>query len=177
MSNLPGLSGERSDHKVAGIFQNQEAAKLAATSLESSMAIGADRIEFLNAETAESGRALEPESHGIWKTMVRSHVWLALVGAVVGVIVFAFMWVGGVHFVVANPYWSLGLLIVFPAVGGAMVGGLITLRPDHAPYLLQTREAIKAGRHVLAVQAKSPAEMQQIDELLRERGAKTVSSL
>lgn len=177
MSKLPGITGERAGHKVAGIFINEEAARVAAVGLENAMGIGPDRIERLVPEAESPGRQLEPESHGIWKTMIRSHVWLAAIGALVGGLVFAVMRAADIAFVVANPNWSLGLLVFFCAVGGGLLAGALTLRPDHTPYLLKTREAIEAGHHVLAIHAVSKAEMKTIEEALQERGARTVTSL
>lgn len=75
-------------------------------------------------------RALEPESSGIWKTLVRSPLWLGSDGAVIGLLVFVLMLQIEVRFVVDNATAALLLLLAFCTIGGLLLGNLLTLRRD-----------------------------------------------
>jgi hypothetical protein len=177
MNAIPGVTGEQFEHKVAGIFGQADMARQAEQQLRQAAGIDERHIHWLDADTAHPGRRLEPDSQGIWRTLVRSHVWLGLIGAGLGLVAFAVLWLIGVGFVVGNPAWSAGLLVAFSALGGLLLGGVLTLRPDHTPYLLRTREAIEQGAPVLAVEAESRQQMHSIEAVLREHGARTVTTL
>jgi hypothetical protein len=177
MASIPGVSGERFDHKVAGIFSDPGAARQARTRLQHESGLEDLRADLLDAGSSHPGARLEPGGRGIWRTWVRAHLWLGLAGSVAGLLVFLGLWAMGIDFVVANAGWSAGLLVVFSAIGGLMLGGLVSLRPDQTPYLVKTREALEQGQTVLAVQAVSRTQMQSIESVLQAEGARTITTL
>lgn len=176
MKQEMGMTGERSNHKVAGIF-NDDAA-LAQCKQELEKALGQSVVmDALNPESERVGRRLEPESTGIWRTLVRSHLWLALAGAVIGLIIFAVMVAMGVAFVVQNLLASAALLIVFCAAGGAMLGGLVTLRPDHVPLNTRIDSALDNRQFVLLVHLTSADQMSSAKACLERHAEETLSTL
>lgn len=161
MSNLKGLTGERSDHKLAAVFDDPANANGAAETVRSDTGLNGTDVRVLAPGGAESGRALEPESQGIWRTLVRSHVWLGVLGAVAGALLFAVLMAMDVAFIVGNVGWAFGLMVVLGGVGGLLLGGLVTLRPDHVPFILEARRALDEGKFVVVVHAPDEATLTQ----------------
>lgn len=110
-------------------------------------------------------------------TIIRTHLWLGLAGAVVGILAFGIMIALDVQFIVLSPWWSAFLLTGFGAVGGLMLGGAVSLRPDHSPYISASREALKQGKHVVVVHATSTDELKQAETILKQDGGETVRTL
>jgi len=135
------------------------------------------QVRVLSPGDDSVGRSLEPESNGILHTIIRAHLWLGMVGAVVGVLAFGTMIALDVQFVVLSPWWSAFLLTGFGTVGGLMLGGAVALRPDHDPYLSASREALKEGRHVVVVHATSTDELKHAEAILKGNAGETVRTL
>lgn len=177
MQDQMTLTGERSDHKIAGITQDHAAAEAAVNSLREQLTLSASAVRLLTPEDEEVNRTLEPESHGIWKTLVRGHVWLAGVGAIVGLLIFVLMLQLEVQFVVANPIAAGLALFAFCTVGGLLLGGALTMRPDHVPFLVAARAALRKGEAVIVVHAENMEQRQQAKQILEQSGFKTVATL
>lgn len=177
MKQEMGLTGEASDHKVAGIFSEGDQARSCAEKLLASMELSQAQVVVLKPGDTVEGSVLEPESRGIWHTLIRAHVWLALAGAVVGLIVFFLLLALDVAFAVDNRAATLIALVAFCTIGGAMLGGAVTLRPDHAPYLVKVREALNDQRHVVLVHATDQGQMQAAKDTLDQQAEETVSTL
>jgi hypothetical protein len=58
-----------------------------------------------------------------------------------------------------------------------MLGGLVSLRPDHDRYVQAARDAIASGRTTVVVHAFSVAQREQAAELLRAQGGEVTSTL
>lgn len=166
MSNLKGLTGERSDHKLAAVFADQAPARVAADAVRAATGLGDPAVRVVAPGDAESGRALEPESHGIWRTLIRAHVWLGVLGVVGGALIFAILMAMDIAFIVANAGWAFVLLVALGGVGGLLLGGLVTLRPDHVPFILEARRALDEGKCVVVVHAPDEATLSQAREEL-----------
>ncbi|MGY6587020.1 MAG: hypothetical protein ACXIUB_01905 [Wenzhouxiangella sp.] len=134
-------------------------------------------MDKLDARSERIGRRLEPESTGIWRTLVRSHLWLAFAGALVGLLVFTIMVSMGIAFVVQNQLTSALLLVVFCAGGGAMIGGLVTLRPDHVPFNTRVNAALEKNQFVLLVHLTSADQVPPARACLQQHADETLSTL
>ena len=102
----------------------------------------------------------------------------AWLGAVAGLLVFAILGGIGVAFVAQNPAWSSGLLVLFGAIGGLLLGGAFTIRPDHAP-LHSKRLGMRSNRASMSswfITLKRSA-IEEAEELLGQRGAETIRTL
>lgn len=177
MEEKMALTGEQSDHKVAGIAKDRAAADSAIKTLRERLSLGEAAVQLLTPGEKGVNQALEPESRGIWKTLVRSHLWLAGVGAVIGVLVFLLMFQLEVRFVVDNAMASVALLVVFCTIGGLLIGGALTLRPDHMPFLVAARAALGKGQTVVVVHAETLEQVQQAQDILDQAGLQTVRTL
>jgi len=177
MKRAGGLTGEVSDHKVAGVFGEAPAADAAAATVRSALELGDAQVLVVRPGDAGVGLAAEPEERGIARTIVRTHVLLGLAGAVLGGVVFAVLWSMGVPMIVQSATLAAAVLVVFGAVAGLMAGGLVSLRPDHDPYNAAIRDAHEQGRAVVIVHAFSASQCAAADEQLRRLGAQTVRTL
>ncbi|NZA27109.1 riboflavin biosynthesis protein RibA [Luteimonas sp. SJ-92] len=177
MSAAGGLTGEASDHKVAAAFGSVAAAQAAATGLHERLALAIPQVRVVEPGQAGLARALEPEDRGIFRTILRSHLWLGIAGAVLGGVVFAILWGIGLPLITQSPAMAAGAIVGFGAVAGLFAGGLVSLRPDHDPYVIKAREAHAAGLTVLLVHATSAEQCAQAQELLEAAGGDTMRTL
>lgn len=174
----PGLlSAEVAASKVAAIFVSVEGARAAATRLRDELRLEPAQVQLILPGDRRAGRRLEPESHGIFVTLLRAHAALGIAGAVAGLGVFGALWASGVPFVVASPVLA-GIAIVFLAtMAGLMLGGLMTLRPDHDVYIHKVREACAGGRSAVVVHAYTPEQRAQAEALLKTASGDVVGTL
>jgi len=177
MKNRMGLTGEVSDHKVAGLIDDEAGAHDIAAAVRTETGLNEAHVKVLSPGDGGVGRSLEPESRGILRTIIRTHLWLGLAGAVVGLLAFGIMIALDVQFIVLSPWWSAFLLTGFGTVGGMMLGGVVSLRPDHGPYISASREALKQGKHVVVVHATSTDELKQAEAILQANEGETVRTL
>lgn len=156
MSADPGqvVFGERSLTKVAGIYATREKAEAARTGLLNA-GFAAGRVVVLTPEDARHrsrgrlARKLEPETHGIWKTILRAHAVAGGIGLLLGVGLWAALLFAGNVLVTSSRVLSLTALAFLGAAFGGMAGGLISLRPDHAALITSLRAALRNGRHAV----------------------------
>lgn len=177
MADSQHLTGETYDHKVAAVFATEQEAQAVGDFLRQKTDLNDNQVLVMTTSDQHQGRELEPESRGIWKTLVRSHIWLAVVGALAGLLLFIVTYATGVAFVVSNAVWSAALFVIFCSILGMMVAGAVTLRPDHTPYIMKAQAALKEGKAVLTVHASSHAQMVAARELLEQQNADIITSL
>ena len=122
------LTGEVSNSKVAGIFASESAARAEAARVRATLQLSDAQVQVVTPADPRPGHKLEPESHGIFRTMIRAHVVLGLLGAIAGAMAFGVMWTMAIPFIVNSAVMAAAVLVGFGAVAGLMFGGLVTLR-------------------------------------------------
>ncbi|WP_024890626.1 hypothetical protein [Luteimonas huabeiensis] len=177
MSTLSSVTGETSDSKVAAVFDSEAAARAAAAEIRSALGLQDSQVQVVTPHDRYPGRKLEPEGRGIFRTILIAHYKLGIVGLIVGALVFAALWAMGIEAVANSPWLAGGLIVGYGGVFGLMAGGLVSLRPDHDPYLLKVRGALKAGRSAVVVHAFSTEERDRAREALAARGGETIATL
>ena len=177
MSETSPITGELSNSKVAAVFLNEPAARAAAQAVAGAMSLGSAQVQVITPSEPHPGRKLEPESRGIWRTIIVAHVRLGIVGAVVGLLAFAALYAAGLPFIVNSPVAAALALLFFGTVAGLMLGGLVALRPDHDRYVGATRDAMASGNTTVVVHAFSAEQADQAAEFLRGRGGEVTSTL
>jgi hypothetical protein len=96
---------------------------------------------------------------------------------VAGLLAFGALFWMGIPFVVQSP-WAAGLAATgFGATAGLLLGGLVSLRPDHDRYIEATRGAISDGRTTLVVHALSAEQNARSAAYLEQRGADVTRTL
>ena len=177
MTDPSPITGEVSNSKVAAVFASETLAREAATSVQAALRLGDAQVQVITPRDAHPGRKLEPESHGIWRTIVIAHVRLGILGAVLGALAFAALYAAGLAFITRSPVFAAAVLVGFGAVAGLMFGGLVSLRPDHDPYIQAVRTGLDAGRSAVVVHAFSAEERSRAAAALQARGGETTSTL
>jgi hypothetical protein len=171
------LSGEDLDHKLAVVFDSESSARNIAEILRNALRLGWHQIHVIGPNDRHPGFELEPEDRGIWRTMVRAHVWLGIAGAIGGLLLFAVLFFVGIEFVVANAFTTAVIAVAFGGIFGLMFGGLVTLRPDHMPYISMAQSALRKGKYVLAVHASSADQLAAAKAELHKMNLETITSL
>lgn len=177
MSDTSPITGELSNSKVAAVFAGQDAARRAAAGVAEALSLGSAQVQVIAPGEVRPGRKLEPESRGIWRTIVVAHVRLGIAGAVVGLLVFAALYAAGLPFIVNSPVAAALALLFFGAVAGLMLGGLVSLRPDHDRYIEATRDAMAEGDTTVVVHAFSAEQAGLAADFLRAQGGEVTSTL
>lgn len=164
--------GERSPTKVVGFYRNGEAAKSARTRLlgagwrdEQVVVLGPDDGRV--ARRAVLARKLEPEPHGIWRTIVRAHLVTGAVGLVIGVAIWGALLGSGQRLVASSPTLAFVAIVFLTTTLALLVGGLIALRPDHARVITSVRSALRGGGWAVVVHALDGGQAERAEADLR----------
>ena len=176
MSDIP-LTAEVSNHKVAAAFPDANTARQAAAAVASSLSLANSQVQLIRPGDAHPGRKLEPESSGIWQTIIVAHVKLGIAGVVAGAALFGVLYAMDIPFIVNSALAALLVLMFFGGVAGLMLGGFVSLRPDHDRYVEATRDAMDAGMTTVVVHAFSVEQRAQAAEFLQARGGEVTSTL
>lgn len=177
MDTNPTIIAEKASHKVAAVFPGQQQAAAAAQALGRLPEAGAMQIRLLEPGALGVDRALEPDQGGIFRTILRAHAWLGLAGAVAGGLLFLVLWSAGIPMIVLSPFAAAGAMIGFGAVAGLIAGGLVSLRPDHDPYIAAVRGALDRGQPVVVVHAGTTEAAAKAELELAGSGGETVRTL
>lgn len=176
MSDNP-LTGEVSNSKLAAVFDTEAAARAAATAVTAGTDLQPAQVKVITPDEPHPGIKLEPEGGGILRTIIIAHTRLGLVGLALGAGLFALLMWQGVPAVVQSP-WAAGLVMTaFGGVAGVILGGLVSLRPDHDRYIHATRDAIAEQRTTVVVHALTEEQLSLASEILKMRGAEITRTL
>lgn len=177
MSILSSVTGELSDSKVAAVFDDEAEARAIARQVERMLGFQSSQVQVVTPSTTTPGRKMEPEGQGIFRTLIVAHYKLGLAGLVVGAVLFAALYMAGLEAVVSSPGLAAALAIGYGGVFGLMAGGLVSLRPDHGPYVAKVRSALQEGRCAIVVHAFDTTERDRAEELLAAHGGETIRTL
>lgn len=177
MTKTLSPTGESSNHKMAAVFDDAAQARLARKQLAESIDLDQEQTDVLEPQSRHQARRLLPESEGIWRTMLRAHAVFGALGAGLAIVTFLALLAAGWDVVTDNPVLS-GLALVFLlTLMGLLVGGLVTLRPDQSPYLHAAREALRSGKSILVVHARSHDQLNRARQLLEPPALATVRTI
>ncbi len=176
MSDNP-LTGEVSNSKLAAVFDSAAAARDAAAALVADIGLQQMQVKVIEPDEPDANIKLEPEGRGIWRTILVAHLRLGIAGAVAGAIAFGIMMWAGLPFVTRSPVAAALVTIFFATVGGLMLGGLVSIRPDHDRYVQATHDAMDARRTTVVVHALSHDEQQRARSFLVQRGGEVTGTL
>lgn len=171
------LVNEKSSHKIAAIFPDSLAATDSARHVRQTLGLADAQVHVITPGEPHPGRKLQPESHGIFRTMLHAHAKLGIAGAVLGGLLWLVLRMIGVTLIMTTGWITLAMFIVFGAMFGLMLGGLVTLRPDHDAYIRRVREAMGEGRSAVVVHAFDTDQRDAARKLLEQRSGEVVSTL
>ena len=180
---LQGLFGEKSLTKVVGIFDSEAAARAAAVSLAEAARLAPDQVRTLSPHDEHGqrdkllGRKMEPEGRGIVRTLVRAHLVLGALGAAAGVALYAALRASGQPAILASPRLSLAAIVGLACVFGLLLGGLLSLRPDHVKLITDIRTALTAGSWAVVAHPVDATQTQAAVDHFASTGARVLRSL
>lgn len=175
--------GEHSLTKVAGLFTSRSLAENAASQLQLEVGFDEARVRILGpSDTAGLrrgvlSRSLEPEQAGIWHTLIRAHLFTGSVGLTLALLVYVGFLLGNHPAVISSPGLSLMAMLFVGGVFGLMVGGFLSLRPDHHRVLVAVRRALRKEQWAVIAHPVTPREIDQAIRGLRLRSYRVVRSL
>ncbi|KPC55034.1 hypothetical protein [Amantichitinum ursilacus] len=158
------FSGEDSRTHVAAMFDSESLAATAAASLRADTGMDAPQVEVVQPHEAHFGRKLEPESRGIVRTAIRAHSMFGGIGLALGVALFGVLYSQDLPAIVSNPLPAVASCAFFGMVFGLLIGGVVTVRPDHQMVITPVREAVQGGRWAVVAHPRSA---RQADAALR----------
>ncbi len=167
------IFGERSLTKVAGIYSTAQGAEDARVRVLRGGDWADGQVVLLTPADARMSRRgimarkMEPESIGIWRTILRAHLFTAIVGLAVGAGAWGLLMYRGNGLIRGSPGLSFITFAFFGTVFGLMLGGLISLRPDHARLITVVRSALRSGRWAAVVHPFDEKQAEEAVELLR----------
>ena len=169
------LFGERSLTLVAATFSDRVTPAAAASALRATMP--GTEVTVVRPLDADLARKLEPDAQGIWRTLIRSHLVLGLIGLGLGVAVAATL--VGVNWPAAagSPVLMTLFLSTLGLFAGLMVAGLLTLRPDRGRVTLAIRRRNRAGQWAVVTHPTSRAQSERAIRSLRQSGGTVLRSL
>jgi hypothetical protein len=176
MSDIP-VTGEVSNSKLAAVFDSEATARAAATAVADEAGLESAQVKVIAPGDGQPNIKLEPEGGGIWRTILVAHAWLGGAGVVVGLLVFAAMMWMDVPAISRSPWMSFPIFVVFGGIFGLLVGGLVSLRPDHDRYVLATQEAMAERRTTVVVHALSTEQARRAAKVLSGLGAQVTRTL
>lgn len=161
------IQDEKHTGRVAAIYNNEAAAKAAKQKLIDN-GISPGTINIVRPDDSNLSKKIEPESQGIYKTLVKSHGWLGLIGIVVGIVIATILVLVGPEMTRSNPLYTYFVFIFFGVIYGMMMAGGISLRPDHDPLITKTVEASHEHQWTVIVQTDDREDIDLVKELLEE---------
>ncbi|KTG16208.1 MULTISPECIES: hypothetical protein [unclassified Guyparkeria] len=172
-----GIISERFPHVVDAVFHDERGAREAATALAAKAGLSDEQIDVVRPNDPQRAEKLEPESADIFRTILRSHVALGVIGVVVGLILAGILIGAGFDFAQARPGWVYGIFAVIGGLFGMMGAGVVSVRLDHERVIAETRDASTHGEWTVVAHADSEDEKHRASELLKEYSGKVSESL
>lgn len=169
------LFGERSLTLVAATFADRASAADAATELRADLP--QVEVDLVRPRDADFARKMEPESKGIWRTAIRSHLLLGPAGLLLGAVAAATLVANGWPAAASSPMLATLFLSTLGLFAGLMLAGLLTLRPDRSRVTLSIRRRSRAGKWAVVAHPTSPAESERAVARLRNAGGTVIRSL
>lgn len=180
---LQGMFGERPLAKVVGMFAHRSDADMAVRRLLRLPGMVPGQVRLLTPDHADLrpsdllGKTLEPEGRGFFTTLVRAHALAGLAGAVLGLIAFGYLIAIHEQAVLSSPLLAFIAIVGFGSTFGLMLGGLVSLRPDHLWVLAKVRPALRARQWVVVAHSADAHQTTLARDLLDSSEAETVRTL
>ncbi|MGC3964870.1 MAG: hypothetical protein QM803_16555 [Rhodocyclaceae bacterium] len=175
--SLSMLFGERSLTIVAALFDNLESARRAAEHVRSASSMQAGQVKLVAPADPAFDAKLEPEQTGIAHTLIRTHIVLGAVGLVAGVLLAVVLQRADLALFAQSPGRSLFVLALLGLFFGMMVGGFVSLRPDHDMVIEKVRWGSASGRWAVVTHPVSSVQKKQAEDVLRAEHGELVESL
>jgi len=170
------VHGERYPARVAATFDNREQAQRAAEQLVTDTDLARQQVRLIDPTEPSIGHKVEPEKQGIWRTLVRSHLALGLLGLLAGLGIAAGLRIAAIPLVMTQPIVVAVSLGALGLILGLLAGGLLTLRPDHSRVYLLAKDAVRARDWVVVALATGSSQRKRARDVLSRHANDVVQS-
>ena len=180
---LQGLFGERSLTKVAGLFAQKGQAESTMEQMLVSGGLSAAQVRLLGPQDARNarrelfGRAVEPESAGIARTFLQSHLVGGMAGALAGVALYLWFLRAAHPMIVSSPLVAFIAIVGFATTFGLLLGGLLTLRPDHVRLITRVRSALRHNQWAVVAHPMDSEQTARVRQALEKSATEVVTTL
>lgn len=171
------LFGEKATTKLVGFFDSQETLEAVSSELRQVSGLQNPQLWVVRPHDSDFAHKLEPESQGVARTAIRSHLVLGAAGLIVGLILWGALYFSGIPAIVSSPLYSGGAIVAFSTVAGLLLGGLVTSRPDHQIVVQAVDSATKAGRWSLVMHPRDQAQCKSAEAVLAAAQVETVRTV
>jgi hypothetical protein len=176
------LFGEQSVTKVAGLFASHSGADSAAHSLLDNSGLTTSQVSVLGPPDGETsrdavlGRAVKPEQRGIGQTLIRAHVTMGIMGLLAGLALYGVLTAMGNPALRSTPVMGLVVLVGFGVTFGLMLGGVVSLRPDHSRVIGLVRRGLQSGKWAVVAHPLDAAQTHSVVASLKTGSVRVVRS-
>lgn len=160
------ISGENYSHKVTAEFASQIEADNAVKTLIDQAGLPSAQITVVQPHDPTMARKIEPETKGIGRSLARAHVTLGLGGLVAGLVLAAILVAVGPEATQSSPLMTFMALGFLFAMLGLLLGGAVSLRPDHDPMIEHTRTATDAGKWTVIAHCTSTEQQDTVKNVI-----------
>lgn len=183
MDSLHLMFGERSTTKLAGVFGSRSNAEAAMQRLAKLPGFQPGQVRLLGPKDARAshrevfGRRLQPEQRGIASTLVRAHVVWGVVGLLIGLALFFWLYSRGQPMVASSPMLAFIAIVGFATTFGLLIGGAVALRPDHVRLISAVRRALREQQWAVVVHPTDAEQAERAKALLQGSANELISTL
>lgn len=170
------LFGEKYLSKVGAVFDRGDEAQAAAERVGRESGIQTGQIRVLEPEDPALARKLEPETRGIARTLAKAHITLGTAGLVIGLGIALLLIALGVDAFAGNPWYTVMVFGFFGAIAGLLLGGLVSLRPDHDRLIAWVKSSTQDGHWFVLVHARNHDEERRAKHALQAVSDKVVET-
>jgi len=168
---------EQYPHAVTGRFNDEQEAQRGIRALLDRTGLTANQVKLLRPGDRHLSRKLEPESRTIFRTLLSAHLWAAVSGFIAGIALAWLMMRIGPGWAANNPFFTLFTFAWVGTLAGAMIGGLITLRPDREQLIMAARQSSEEGSWTVVAHCESVDEKAAAESQLEQSSRATKKSL
>ena len=164
------LFGEKATTKIAAFFATEREAAQVAEDLRSGAEMQTTQLTLVSPFDTDWAKKIEPESQGVSRTAWRSHAILGIIGLIIGLAVWLILFWSDVLTITSTPLMSAVAFMFFASIAGLLLGGLVTIRPDHERVIRKVKKASDDGRWSLIMHPRDPVQCDKVLAMLSDRG-------
>lgn len=168
--NIPMME-ERHTGKVSGEFEDRRSAEIARAALIERANLSDNDIRLIAPDDPAFSAKVEPESHGIALTMLKTHYVLGVAGLLFGLTVSALLVLFGPPLTASSPVMTFIAITTISTFSALLWAGFLALRPDHDPLIMRAGHAARTGRWTLVVHTGNESSMSEARRILETSSA------
>lgn len=162
--SINAISGEQTSTTFIVVCESEADTTHLAALLEQ-QGLDTNQYDVISPNEKKYSRKLEPETTGVAKTAIKAHAVFGGIGFVIGLGIWGILRLSHIELIESSPWLVLIPLLFFSTIAGLMVGGLITLRPDHQLAIQTVKNARKKGQWSMVIHSRNS---HQSDFLMQE---------